>query len=291
MIDLFGRKRRQELFDRAYAEFVSGNYSITEKNLTELINEGSKNFYVFNLRAQTYLALNKLHLAFRDAITSTQLEANIEKNKDAYDIRNFITSQLKSGEIEADIYELTYFFEIGNVFGLFEEHCKNAIEGIHGSDPKYHKLELNESKKVKLLFIAYNYLFFNLQQAINRSRSFDNEFFKRFKEGLAKAIKKNFDTVEKEVGENLKHPFFWLPIEVHFKPYFERTISYYSEEHILPFDKWLFWLGEDELETLTNYVFKNGKEVNRLALVVEVEFLSKFILEIKESIIPQPMVI
>ena len=103
MFDLFGRKKKQELFDRAYAEFVSGNYGITERNLSQIINEGSRNFYVFNLRAQTYLALNKVPLAFKDSLKSIQIEPNIEKNKDAYDIRNFITNELKAGNIQVNI--------------------------------------------------------------------------------------------------------------------------------------------------------------------------------------------
>lgn len=134
MIDLFGRKRRQELFDKAYAEFVSGNYGLSEKNLTQLINEGSKNFYVFNLRAQTYLALNKIPLAYRDAIKSTQLEANIEKNRDAYDIRNFITQKLKSGEIRSDFFSLRDFFSLKNTMQLFVDSLETYLKSVESAD-------------------------------------------------------------------------------------------------------------------------------------------------------------
>ncbi len=134
MIDLFGRKRRQELFDRAYAEFMSGNYAITEKNLSQLINEGSNNFYVYNLRAQTYLALNKLHLAFRDAIKSTQLEANIEKNRDAYNIRNFITQQLKSGEIKSDFFSLRDFFSLKNTMQLYVDSLESYLKTVESRE-------------------------------------------------------------------------------------------------------------------------------------------------------------
>lgn len=293
MIDLFGRKRRQELFDRAYAEFISGNYGITEKNLTQLINEGNRNFYVFNLRAQTYLALNKLHLAFKDSITSTQIEANIEKNKDAYDIRNFITSQLKSGELKVDIYELSYFFEIENVFQLFEEHCCATINLLKNNNPEFKLLIFDENKIFKLLFIAFNYLFFNLVQIIQNSKTdnWDKEFVLNFKKALKNSIKKHHEKRLKPVGENLKYPFYWLPAELHFSPYFERTISFSLEEHILPAERWLFWLGEDHMKTLTNYVFKSGHEPNRIALNEEVHFLESFILDIKENIIEKPMII
>jgi hypothetical protein len=289
MFDIFGKKRRQEIFDKAYAEFVSGNYNITINNLSQLITEGSKDYNVYNLRAQTYLAINQSNLAFKDSIQSTNFEPNIDRNKIGYDIRNMITNQLKTGEIKVDIYELSYYFNFDNVFQLFEEHCTNSLNSIKDSNQKYSTLNFAESTKVKLIFIAYNYLYFNLVQILQNSNTFDDLFLKEFKSVLAKAIKRNFDIVEKEVGEKLKHPFYWLPLEVHFKPYFERTVSYYSEEHLLPYDKWLFWLGQDELETLSNYVFKNGKEINRLALVAECEFLSTFLLDIKKSIISNPM--
>jgi len=193
MFDLFGRKRKQELFDKAYAEFISGNYGITEKNLTQLINEGSKNFYVFNLRAQTYLALNKLHLSFRDAITSTQLEANIEKNKDAYDIRNFITNQLKSGEIEVDFYELLKFFNVTNAIQLYIDSIFIGLELIQNKHSN--KLPGNPANtKQRIKFIALNYLKWGCSFQINRPQksTYDLEKLTELKSCIKNMIDNSF---------------------------------------------------------------------------------------------------
>ncbi len=128
---MFGRKRKQEIFDRAYAEFISGNIGITINNTTQLIHEGYKNFNVFNLRAKCYMMQNKYSEAFQDAKKSVQIEANIEKNSIGYAIRNQITEMLKSGQIHVTIFELINYFRIENVVSLYIESAIAYFSFVH----------------------------------------------------------------------------------------------------------------------------------------------------------------
>jgi hypothetical protein len=253
MIDLFGRKRRQELFDRAYAEFVSGNYVITEKNLSQLIKEGSNNFYVFNLRAQTYLGLNKLHLAFRDALTSTQLEANIEKNKDAYDIRNFITSQLKSGVIQVDLFELLKFFNIENVIQLYIDSIfigLNLIENKYGT-----KLSSNPiSNKQRMKFIALNYLKWSCSYQIKhpQKQTYDRENLKI----LRSRIKNVIDNSYLEFSSNSRDMMAMNKL----------TIQLNIDEHHL----WVSYINRKEIDDIRDYILDEiySKDHSKDALIL-----------------------
>ena len=270
MFDLFGRKKKQELFDRAYAEFVSGNYGITERNLSQIINEGSRNFYVFNLRAQTYLALNKVPLALKDSLKSIQIEPNIEKNKDAYDIRNFITNELKAGNIQVNILELTYFFDIENVFQLYKEHSLNLIHEIKDKTSEYSALSFHDIQKAKLLLISYNYLYYYLIQSLKDGSNYDNNTISKF----IGILKINLENQLNEIHEI----------------YRERIIHYYLTEPIFKVEQWFNWIENDEYEYLANYVFRTSEEVNRLALVIEFDFIQDYIKEVRLKNINNPMI-
>lgn len=130
MFDFFGKQRRQELYDRAYAEFVSGNLRLSLNFLNELISEGTKDYRIFNLRAQVFLALDQNHLAFRDALSSIKCEVSFERNLIGYEIRNSITQHLKTGRLKCDFFSLREYFNLENTITLFIESIQSFLESV-----------------------------------------------------------------------------------------------------------------------------------------------------------------
>ena len=84
----------KELDQRAYAELKSEHYSVSLGFLNELIDaRGRELFRFYNMRAECYLNLNNNQSAMLDALRSVELEADINKNKKGYEIRNMLLKQ------------------------------------------------------------------------------------------------------------------------------------------------------------------------------------------------------
>lgn len=154
MFDFFGKKHRQQLFDRAYAEFVSENHIESIRIATELISEDDKNYLGYNLRARCYSVIGKFDKAYHDAKKSIELEPNININGVAYEIRNNITKSLQSSTL--NIYELLDFLSTKEVLELI---VNNAMYVGKQTDSRValwfeHKHTI---KKLTLLIITFLY--------------------------------------------------------------------------------------------------------------------------------------
>jgi hypothetical protein len=154
MFDFFGKKHRQQLFDRAYAEFVSENHIESIRIATELISEDDKNYLGYNLRARCYSVIGKFDKAYHDAKKSIEFEPNININRDAYDIRNNITKSLQSSTL--NIYELLDFLSTKEVLELI---VNNAIHDGKKADSRIAGwLEKTDViKKLTLVILTFLY--------------------------------------------------------------------------------------------------------------------------------------
>jgi hypothetical protein len=168
MIDLFGRKRRQLMFDRAYAEFVSGNFGIAERELNILIRDGFDDFNVYNLRAQIYLASNKLDRAFADSKKSVNLQPNIDKNRTGYDIRNFIVNELKTGRIKVDLFELLNYFDISNTIHFYRDVIIEIIQEIE-INHNNQVITSNKNYVTRIMYISTLFLIYKTENIIQKN--------------------------------------------------------------------------------------------------------------------------
>lgn len=154
MFDLFGRRRKAALFDRAYAEFVSGNTNLAIKFLTDLINEKTNDYKVYNLRGACFIKTGYNCGAFNDFKSSINLEPNINKNYQGYDGRNLILENLKNGNIKANLLELSKYFSVNNTLQLIEETYIAGIEVFRENYPN----NINSDLLLRLKYLAFDYI-------------------------------------------------------------------------------------------------------------------------------------
>jgi len=168
-MDLFGRKRKKGLYDRAYAEFISGHFDVAIHFLNNLANEKSKNFNVYNLRAACFIQISDFPKAYHDSKISINLEPDINQNEKGYFIRNQIIELLKSGEIAADLYNLLLYFDCAHINEFVDEICGQLISTILLKHEQYKAIPTEQ-----ISYLFYEYIYWKSKMIYSKSSNFSS---------------------------------------------------------------------------------------------------------------------
>ena len=116
MFDLFGKKKRhQDMYDRAFAEYQLGRNNVSLNILESVISEGTIDSKVFTLIGNIYFDKGEFSRAFIFFNKSISIDPKIDSNKSSYIGRELILKMLESGQLIAHVPDMILFFELKHI--------------------------------------------------------------------------------------------------------------------------------------------------------------------------------